>query len=104
MKLESIKVVTEGKEKNEIDFEDKNPDEPIPELIFRKVERKIKDGAKDYKEEWKNSLKLVNWALEELNISKPTSVSNDRWGQYLDLIKTASEELYKARGNFGTKV
>lgn len=103
MKLETIKL-SEAKEKNEIDFEDKHPDEALPNLIYKKVERKIKDGAKDYKEEWKNALKLVDWALEELNISKPTSVSTDRWGQYLELIKTASQALHQSRGHFGTKI
>jgi len=101
MKLKTIK---EAKEKNEIDFKDTDPSKELPELIAKKVERKIKDGAKDYSQEWKDSIKLVDWALDELNISKPISVSSPRWPQYLEFIGSATEAMHKARNDFGTVV
>lgn len=101
MKLQTIK---EGKEKNEIEFKDTDPSKELPELITRKIERKIKDGAKDYGKEWKNSINLVDWALEELNISKPKTVSSPRWKQYLKFIGDASKALYKARKDFGALI
>lgn len=97
-----LRLIKEGKEKNEIDFKDNDPSKELPELIVRKIERKIKDGAKDYGQEWENSIKLVDWALEELNIDKPKTVSNPRWKQYLAFISSATTALYKARREFGT--
>ena len=97
MKLNQIKTLSEA-EKNEIEFEDKEPREPLPELIFNKVKRKIRDGAKDYKKEWDNAIDLVDWSLQELNIDKPLA-SNPRWSQYLELIQEAVKELHKARGD-----
>ena len=101
MKLQMIK---EGKEKNEIDFKDTDPFKELPDLVIKKVERKIRDGAKDYDQEWKNSINLVDWAFDELNISKPKSVSSPRWIQYRDMIGVAAQSLHKARKNFGTVV
>lgn len=93
---QETKAVSEA-EKNEIEFEDKTPAELLPELILKKVKRKIRDGAKDYKKDWDNAIDLVDWSLQELNISKPLA-SNPRWSQYLDLIQEAVKELHKARG------
>lgn len=97
-----LQLIKEGNEKNEIEFEDTDPSKELPELIVRKIERKIKDGAKDYGEEWENSIKLVDWALDELNISKPKTVSSPRWNQYLKFIGSATTALYKARRELGT--
>lgn len=96
MNLELINQLHEAKEKNEIPFEDTDPTKPIPELIESKIERKIKEGAKNYKVEWKNAVELVNWALKELNIVKP-EINTERWEQYKNLISTAVKELNKAR-------
>lgn len=101
MKLKTIK---EGKEKNEIEYKDTDPSKELPDLIVKKIERKIKDGSKDYGQEWKNSINLVDWALDELNISKPTAVSSPRWQQYLSFIPVATKALYSARKEFGTIV
>ena len=97
-------MIKEAKEKNEIDFKDEDPFQELPELVVKKLERKIRDGAKDYNEEWKNSINLVDWAFEELNISKPKSVSSPRWIQYRDMIGVAAQHLHKARNSFGTIV
>lgn len=97
MRLNQIKQLEEA-EKNEIQFKDKEPNKPLPELIFNKIKRKIRDGAKDYDQEWDNAMDLVDWSLKELNIDKPLA-SNPRWSQYLDLIKEAVKELHKTRGD-----
>jgi len=94
MKLNKL---LEGKEKNEIEFKDEHPDELLPDMVYSKVQRKIRDGAKDYDAQWKSALDLVDWSLNELNIMKPVA-SQDRWSQYMDLIKKAVEELTRARG------
>ena len=91
-----IRQVVEGKEKNEIEFEDKEPNKRLPDLIASKVSRKIKEGAKDFKVEWKNALSLVNWALKELNIQEP-SINTERWPQYMEFVGEAVKELNKAR-------
>jgi hypothetical protein len=88
----------EGKEKNEIEFKDEHPEKKLPDLIYTKVERKIRDGAKDYDTEWKSAIDLVDWSLNELNIKKPTA-TQPRWSQYKDLIKKSVEELSRARGD-----
>lgn len=93
-------MVNEGNEKNEIEFKDKDPNKELPDLIVKKITRKIGDGAKDFKEDWKSAIELTDWALEELNITKPR-ISSPRWGQYLDLISAAVKELYKARKDTG---
>jgi hypothetical protein len=93
--------IVEGEEKNEIQYEDKDGNTELPELIFNKLRRKVRDGAKDYKKEWKNSLELVDWALNELNIIKP-NLSSPRWDQYKELISIAVAEMKKARNSFGT--
>ena len=90
-------IISEGQEKNEIEFEDTNPTEKLPDLISSKVSRKIKEGAKNYKVKWKNAIALVNWALKELNIEEPR-INTDRWNQYKEFISDAVEELNKARG------
>lgn len=97
MKLKHIKKITEA-EKNEIQFKDTEPRKPLPELIYGKVKRKIRDGAKDYKQDWDNAIDLVDWSLQELNIDKPLA-SSQRWSQYLELIQEAVKELHKARGD-----
>jgi len=97
MKLKQIKPINEA-EKNEIEFTDDNPREPLPELIYNKVKRKIRDGAKDYKQEWDNAKDLVDWSLQELNIGEPLA-SDPRWAQYLELLREAVKELHKARGD-----
>lgn len=93
-------LIAEAQEKNEIAFKDTDPDKQLPDLIMQKVSRKIRDGAKDYKEDWKSSIELTDWALQELNITKP-NISSPRWQQYMDLISSAVKELYKARKQFG---
>lgn len=97
MKLSQIKNLKEA-EKNEIQFKDDEPRKPLPELIFKKVERKIRDGAKDYDQDWDNAIDLVDWAFQELDLERPMA-SDDRWEQYTDLVKTGVEELHKARGD-----
>lgn len=97
MKLHQIKNLNEA-EKNEIQFQDKEPRKPLPELIFKKVERKIRDGAKDYDQEWDHPVDLVDWAFQELELQKPMA-SDERWEQYSDLVKDAVKELHKARGD-----
>lgn len=98
MKLHMIK---EGTEKNEIKYDDPDSVSELPEIIYRKVTRKVNDGAKDYKQEWDDPLKLLDWALEELNINKPSSVSSPRWKQYKLLIAEATKALQKARNYLG---
>lgn len=97
MRLNQIKKLNEA-EKNEIQFKDTEPRKPLPDLIYNKIKRKVRDGAKDYDQEWNNAMDLVDWSLEELNINKPLA-SDPRWSQYLDLIKEAVKELHKARGD-----
>lgn len=97
MKQSNLK---EGNEKNEIDFKDEDPDKELPDLIIQKINRKIRDGAKDYSKEWKNSIELTNWALNELNIYKP-KISSPRWKQYMEFISSAVKEMYKARKRTG---
>lgn len=77
----------EAKEKNEVEFKDEHPEKLLPDIIYTKVERKIRDGAKDYDTEWKNAIDLVDWSLNELNITKPIA-TQPRWSQYMDLIKS----------------
>lgn len=101
MNLQLIKSLNEAAEKNEIKFEDKEPDKPLPDLIESKINRKIKDGAKDYKVDWKNAVELVNWALSELNIDKP-KINTERWEQYKSFVSTSVKELNKARNYLGT--
>jgi len=103
MRLNQITKLNEA-EKNEIQFKDLEPRKPLPELIYKKIKRKVRDGAKDYDQEWKNAMDLVDWSFEELNINKPLA-SDPRWSQYLDLIREAVKELHKARGdNFRWKL
>lgn len=99
--MKIIDIVNEGEEKNEIKFKDEDPNNELPELIFNKLKRQVRDGAKDYKKEWKNSIELVDWALNELNIIKP-NISSPRWVQYKELISIAVAEMKKARNSFGT--
>jgi hypothetical protein len=96
MKLTQLHKVSEAAEKNEIQFEDKDPEKALPELIISKIERQIKEGAKNYKVEWKNSVELVNWALKELNITKPL-INTERWDQYKELVAFSVKEMNKAR-------
>lgn len=97
MKLHQIKNITEA-EKNEIQFKDSEPTEPLPELIFSKVKRKVRDGAKDYDQEWDNAIDLVDWAFQELDLQRPLA-SHKRWSQYKELVQEAVKELHKARGD-----
>jgi hypothetical protein len=97
MKLHQIKNLNEA-EKNEIQFQDTEPRKPLPELIFNKVERKIRDGAKDYEKEWDHPVDLVDWAFQELELQKPMA-SDERWSQYRELVQEAVKELHKARGD-----
>jgi hypothetical protein len=97
MKLNQIKTIKEA-EKNEIQFKDDEPRKPLPKLIFKKVERKIKDGAKDYDQEWDSPIDLVDWAFQELDLQKPMA-SDERWEQYTELVRDAVSELHKARGD-----
>lgn len=99
--MRKMNNLSEGNEKNEIDFEDTDPDKELPDLVFKKITRKIGDGAKDYKEDWKSAIELTNWALDELNITKPR-ISSPRWDQYLEMISAAVQELHKARKSFGS--
>jgi len=94
MKLSKI---VEGKEKNEVEFKDEHPEKKLPDIIYSKIERKIRDGAKDYDTEWKNAIDLVDWSLNELNINKPIT-TQPRWPQYMALIQKAVQELSRARG------
>lgn len=93
----NLRMIYEANEKNEIIYDDVDPDKKLPDLIERKVLRKIADFAKDYSMEFKNSVDLVDKTLEELNIKRPL-INTPRWPQYLNMIATGVKELQSARG------
>jgi len=92
-----LNKLLEGKEKNEVEFKDEEPGSKLPDIIITKIERKIRDNAKDYSKDWESALDLVNFVLNELNIRIPVA-SDPRWPQYLGLIRTSVDELTRARG------
>lgn len=95
MKLNEL---VEAAENNEIEFVDSNPESELPALIIKKLERKVKDGAKDYETEWDGAVSLLNWAFESINITIPTLNNTARWKQYKQMISLAVKELIHARG------
>lgn len=70
----------------------------LPSTVIKDIEKKIREGAKDTSQKWKNALELVQKAYEVLNIERPTPASPAAWSQYEDMISFAVNELAKARG------
>jgi len=70
----------------------------LPPHKITELESKIRTGAKDLDQKWKNALELVQKAYGVLNIERPTPNLTAAWSQYEGMIVFAVKELSKARG------
>lgn len=95
--LEESKKAEDEKEKKLV-FIETDPKEPFPNDTISALEKDIHKKAKDLTIEWKSSIELVDAAFEDLDVPKPMAHQTKRWEQYKNLLSTAINRLYDARG------
>ena len=72
--------------------------QPFPDDTMTALSKAINKEAKDLEKDWKSPMELVDFVFEDLSVPKPGSYLKSRWAQYLDLLKTAVDELRDSRG------
>ena len=91
-------ILMEKEKEKKLVFKETDGKSPFPNDTVVAIEKHINKLAKDLEMEWKSAAELVDTALEELEVPKPSLFQRDRWKQYSGLIAVAVKDLYDARG------
>lgn len=88
----------EEKEKIPQTFVDDDLKIAFPKDTMSVIEKTIKKESGDLDTNWKDSIDLVKYVFEYLEIPLPTANLINRWEQYKQLITFAVSKLYDSRG------
>lgn len=70
----------------------------LPDAVIGEIKKKIREGAKDLVQMWKDALELVHTAYHVSNIRRPTPDEKGAWKQYEELIRFGVRQLAATRG------
>lgn len=70
----------------------------LPDRVVAELKKKIREGAKDLVQMWKDALELVHTAYAVCNIRRPTPDEKGAWKQYEEMIRFGVRQLAATRG------